>query len=379
MYKLLTVFFIGSFIFIAGCKQKTTLEIKKSRLDSLKGVAEKLDSSITKLQREVDAEDSTTPHQKAKLVTLTPLAPTSFTHYIDLQGNVDANDVSYIAPRNGTGGVVKEIFVKQGDNVHKGQLLLKMEDALPRTNLATAQTKLAYAKDIYQRRKNLWDEKIGQEVDLVTAKNDVDNAESQVKLMQDQLDYTNVVADIDGVVDNITVKLGEMFAPNTQQIRLVNASNLKVVVEVPELYQQRIKVGTPVNIQLPALNDKIITGTVHVAGRIINPGSRTFQAEIRIPASSDIRANQVAVVKLEDYTAKDAITIPVNTLQSDEHGKFVMVGLKQNGKWVAHKEPVTVGQLYSDKIEIKNGLQPGEQLVTDGFQGLYEGQLLSTQ
>jgi membrane fusion protein (multidrug efflux system) len=386
MKKILTVVVLASAILLASCgnngaKKDDSLEAKKTQLAELKDQQDKLGKQITSLETEIAKADPSTaaPAEKAKLITLTALSPTAFTHYIDLQGNVDADDISYVAPRNGTGGVVRTVYVKQGDRVKKGQMLLKLDDVLPRTQLANAQTQLTYAKDLYQRRKNLWDQKIGTEVDLINAKNNVDMAENQIKVLQEQQDFTSVTADISGTVDNITVKVGEMFAAGQQQLRIINTDNLKVVVQVPEIYQERVRVGTPVKIALPGLENKIITGTVHVAGKTINPGSRSFSAEIRIPGNSNIRANQTAVVKLEDYSAKNAITIPVNTLQTDEKGKYVMVGVQENGKILARKRTVTIGQLYGDKIEIKSGLQAGDQLITDGFQGLYERQLITTQ
>lgn len=383
MNKILTVITISTTFLLASCGNSTiqktdTLEGKKKELESLKSQQDKLSQDITKLESDIaKADPASVMAAKAKLVTLAALAPTSFTHYIDLQGNVDAEDISFIAPRGG-GGVVRERYVKKGDLVKKGQLLLKLDDALQRTQLANAQTQLSYAKDLYQRRKNLWDQKIGTEVDLINAQNQVDQATNQIKVLQDQLDFTNVYADISGSVDDITVKVGEMFTGGTQ-LRLINTSNLKVVVEVPEIYQQRVQVGTPVKIDFPGLNNKEITGIVHVTGKTINSGSRSFEVEIRIPNSSDIRANQVAVVKLQDYAATGVLTIPVNTLQTDENGKYVMVGATDNGKTVAHKKTVTIGQLYADKIEVKSGLQAGDQLIIDGFQGLYEGQLITSK
>ena len=381
MHKILTVV-LSSSILLASCgsssvKNTDTLEGKKAELTNLKDQQDKLTKEIASLQAEiVKADPSSAVTEKAKLVTLTPLAPTAFTHYIDLQGNVNVDDQSYIAPRNGTGGVVRQRLVNIGDHVKKGQLLLKLDDAIQRQQLSTAQTQLAYAQDLYQRRKNLWDQKIGTEVDLINAKNQVDQADNQVKLSQEQLDFTNIYADIKGVVDNITVKVGELFTGG-QQLHLVSDDNLKVVVDVPEIYQQRVKVGTPVKITLPGLNNKTIPGIVHVTGKTIDPGSRAFSVEIRI-SGDDIRANQLAIVSLQDYTATNALTIPVNTLQTDEKGKYVMVGVTDNGKTVAKKRSVTIGQSYSDKIEVKSGLQAGDQLITDGFQGLYEGQLITT-
>jgi membrane fusion protein (multidrug efflux system) len=383
MHKILTVV-LGSSLLLASCGSSTapgntTLEGKKAELANLKEQQDKLAKQISSLETDISKVDTSFGvKEKAKLVALTTLAPTSFTHFIDLQGDVEAVNTSYISPR-GNGGVVREVYIKQGDHVNQGQLLLKLDDAVQRQQVANAQTQLAYAKDLYQRRKNLWDQKIGMEVDLVNAKNQVDQAESQLKIAQEQLDFTNVYADIPGTVNILTVKTGESFTPGSQGLQIINTDNLKVVVQVPEIYQERVKVGTPVKIDFPGLGNKEITGVVHISGKVINTGNRSFQVEIHIPNSSDIRANQVAVVKLQDYTASNVITIPINTLQTDETGKYVLVGLQQNGKIVAHKKTITIGQTYSDKVQVTGGLQPGDQLITDGFQGLYEGQLISTQ
>jgi len=383
MHKILTVV-LGSSLLLASCgsssiQKNDSLEGKRAQLDSLKGQQDKLAKQVASLEAEIaKADPASAVVEKAKLVTLTPMTPTSFTHYIDLQGNVDAENAAYISPR-GNGGLVREVYVRQGDHVNKGQLLLKLDDAIQKQNLANAQTQLAYAKDLYQRRKNLWDQKIGTEVDLINAKNQVDQMESQVKIAQENVDFTSVYADIPGTIDNLTIKVGESFAPGSQGLHIINTDNLKVLVQVPEVYQERVRVGTPVKIAFPGLNNKEITGTVHISGKVINTGSRAFQVEIRIPNDKEIRANQVAVVKLQDYSAKGVLTIPVNTLQTDEKGKYVMVGVKQNGKTVAHKKNVTIGQLYADKIEVTGGLDKDDQLITDGFQGLYEGQLITTQ
>jgi RND family efflux transporter MFP subunit len=382
MYKLLTVVFASSLLLAAcgsGSVQKDdALAGKKQQLAALKDQQEKLSKQITALEAEIGKSDSTGgSKEKAKLVALTALAPTSFTHYIDLQGDVEAENTSYLSPR-GQGGVVRQVLVKQGDHVAKGQLLLKLDDAVQRQQMTTAQTQLTYAKDLYQRRKNLWDEKIGAEVDLINAKNQVDAAENQVKAAQDQLDFTNVYSDISGSINTLTIKVGEAFTPGGQSLQIVNTDNLKVVVQVPEIYQERVKVGTPVKITLPGLNNKEITGVVRVSSKVINTGNRAFQVEIHINGS-DIRANQVAVVKLQDYTAKNVLSIPVNTLQTDEKGKYVMLAAKEGDKLIARKKTITIGQTYSDKIEVTGGLQQGDQLVTDGFQGLYEGQLITIQ
>ncbi|HVU55650.1 MAG TPA: efflux RND transporter periplasmic adaptor subunit [Puia sp.] len=382
MQKILTMAIVAATLLTACASKKdpNTLEGKKALLAELKGRQDSISQKIDSLEAQISRMDTTSKvAKKAKLVALTPVANTSFTHYIDLQGNVDAENVSWIAPR-GQGGVVRSVLVKQGDYVHKGQLLLKLDDALQRTAVTNAQIQLDHAKDLYQRRKNLWDEKIGTEVDYINAKNQVDQAETQLKSVQDQLDFTNVYADIDGTVDNITVKVGESFGPTSQSLHLVNTSNLKVVLQVPELYQERVRVGTPVKIDFPGLNNKEVTGSVRTTGKTINPDSRAFSVEIKLPNDRELRSNQVAVVRLQDYTTSKALAIPVNTLQNDDKGKYVMVAVKdKDGSLMAHKKSITIGQSYADKVEVTGGLDAGDQLITDGFQGLYEGQPITIQ
>jgi len=392
MHKILSVVLASSLLLAAcgsGSVQKDdSLAGKKKQLAFLKDQQESLAKQISTLEGQIAKVDTAAgSKEKAKLVALTAIAPTSFTHYIDLQGNVEAENYSNISP-NGNGGIVREVLVREGDHVNKGQLIVRLDDAVQKQQLANAQTQLAYAKDLYQRRKNLWDQKIGAEVDLINAKNQVDQAEIQVKIAQEQLNWTNVYADIPGTVNHISLKVGEFFSSAVQAqstanspmaLQIMNTDNMKVTVNVPEVYQQRIHLGTPVKIAFPGLANKEVTGTIHVLSPVINTGNRAFQVEIRLPHDRDIRANQVAVVKLEDYKAKDVLTIPINTLQTDEKGKYVMVASTEGGKRVAHKKQVTIGQSYADKVEVTSGLQQGDQLVTDGFQGLYEGQPITIQ
>ena len=388
MNKLLTAM-ISTTLLLAACgsssvEKDDSLAGKKARLAKLQEQQEKLGKQITALQDSIGKIDtSAATKEKAKLVALMAVTPGSFTHYIDLQGNVEALNYSYISPK-GNGGVVRAVYVKQGDHVSKGQQLLKLDDALQKQQLTNAQTQLAYAKDIYQRRKNLWDQKIGTEVDLINAKNQVDQAEIQEKMYQDQLDWTNVYTDIPGTVNILNVKVGEAFsaASNTgvnPQLQVINTDNLKITVQVPDVYQERVKVGTPVKIVFPGLNNREITGTVYNTSPEINTANRSFTVEIHFPHSSDVRANQVAIVRLQDYTTGNALVIPVNTLQTDEKGKYVMVEDKVQDKTVARKRTVTIGLSYGDKVEITGGLKPGDQLIIDGFQGLYDGQLITTQ
>jgi RND family efflux transporter MFP subunit len=356
-------------------KKDKILEEKKARLEELKNEQAKLEGEISKL------DTAAAKAEKPKLVVLSAIQTTPFTHYIDLQGKIIAQDASYVTPR-GAGGMVKALYVKQGDHVRKGQLLMKLDDAIIRQQIEQAQVQLNLAKTTYDRRKNLWDQKIGTEMDLINAKSQVDNIQKQIDLLKEQQDMTNVYAEMPGVAEIVSIRVGESFSPAsaTQMgIEIVNTDNLKITANVPEAYQTKVKVGTNLMITLPEDNNKTLKAKVNVAGRQIDAASRSFYIEARIPANNSFRVGQIAMVRIQDYSASNAITIPINTLQNDEKGKFVMVAATENGKKVAKKRPVTVGQLYGDTLEVKSGLQPGDVLITDGFQGLYDGQPIVTE
>lgn len=374
---------VAALVILASCgagktspdaKAKAVAE-KKAEIEKLKAQEKGITDQIAKLEGEILTIDPSQKKENPKLVAISPVEAGNFTHYIDLQGKIDANNVVYVAPR-GQGGVVKAIYVKQGDNVKKGQLLLKLDNALVQTQIDQLNTQLSYAKDLLQRQQNLWDQKIGTEVQLLNAKNNVASIEKQIASAQEQASFSNVYAEISGVAETVNIKIGELFVGGSQ-ITIVNAKDLKVVTLVPENYLDRVSEGSPIVINFPETN-KTIQTKVAVAGRLIDPNSRSFYVEAKLPADKSLRPNQIAMVKIQDYTAKNVLTIPVNTLQNDDKGKFVMVAEKKDGKMVAVKKPVVTGQLYADKIEVTQGLQAGDQLITDGFQALYEGQLLAT-
>ena len=386
-------------IFLAACGSSTKetkgeLTDKKAQLTKLKGDQEKLAGEIRKLEEEIAKIDPSAV-AKPKLVAISTIGSASFNHYIDLQGKIDAQNVAMVAPR-GQGGVVRAIYVKQGQAVRKGQLIMKLDNAIALQQVDAAKSQIAgleaqvkLAESIYQRQQNLWKDNIGTEVQVLQAKTNAENAaaqlnaaKAQVRVAQESADLSNVYAEINGTIDVVNVKVGEFFSPQSAAmtatgIRIVNTGDLKVLVQVPENYSERVKAGGTIKVTLPEVNNKVFYSKITVAGRLIDPVSRTFFIEGKIPQDKDIKPNQIAKVQILDYSNNAAITIPVNTLQTDDKGKYVLVAVTENGKMYARKKAVTIGELYGDKLEIKSGLAAGDKIITEGFQSLYEGQLIA--
>ncbi len=373
------------FAVLASCSGKTDtskngnadLAQKKAKLEQLKKQQDDLTKQITNLQAEIIKLDPSANPEKAKLVAVEKLSTDNFQHYIDLQGKVDAQNIAYVTSRNPQPAQVRAVYVKEGDYVKKGQLLLKLDDALAKKAVDQAQTKLKFDQDIYNRRNNLWKENIGTEVELTTAKNAVDADQHALDQAEEQLSFSNVYADISGVADEVTIHIGETFPSTTGYIKIVNTSDLKVTAQVPDNYVGKVKEGSKVKIVLPDINDSLMS-KINVTGKVIDPNTRTFQIEAKLPAKSSFKPNQLAYVRIMDYAASNVFTIPVNTMQTDEQGKYVLVAVTENGKMYARKKHIEIGQLYNDQLEVKSGLSEGDMLITDGFQNLYDGQLITT-
>ncbi len=373
-------------------KDGNTLNDKKADLEKLKTDKTKLDDKISALEKDIAKIDtSAAAKQDAKLVAITPVTLQDFKHYLDLQGIVDSRSISYITPK--TMGLITAIYVKQGDQVHKGQLIVKLDNtvAMENVNAIRQQTgslkaQLDLAKSVYERQKNLWDQHIGTEVQLLQDKTNVESLENQLKTVQANVNaaltsanQSNVYSDVNGVVDEITAHVGETFTAGVGgYIKIVNKSDLKITVTVPENYATKIQKGTAVQVEIPDINKSFNT-TISFLSQSIGTNSRGFAAEAKVPAGISLRPNEVALVKILDYTAPNAPVINVNTLQNDEAGKFVLVAAKEGDKLIARKRKVVIGQTYGDQVEIKQGLQAGDQLITEGYQSIYDGQLITTK
>ena len=379
----------------AAKDKKGELGDLKVKLEKLKEEKKGLDVQIRQVEKQIAKADPSAASVVKKLVSVDTVRIQDFTHFIDLQGKVDAKNIAYVAPRNG-GGTVKAIYVSKGQLVRKGQLLLKLDDAVQRQQVAAAQQQIAglesqarLAQSVYERQQNLWKQNIGTEVEVLRAKTNMEAAASQlnaaranVRLAQEAVNLTNVYAEISGTVDALNVRVGEFFsgedAQRNPQISIVNTGDLKVLVQVPENYLSKIQVGTPIEVSFPELNNRTITTKVSVVSKFIDPVTRSFYLEGKIPSDKDFRPNQIASVKIQDYKASGTIAVPINVVQSDEKGKYVYIMQTENGKQIARKRVVNVGEAYGGLIEIKGGLTGGEFIITEGYQTVYDGQAITT-
>jgi membrane fusion protein, multidrug efflux system len=407
---------LSASIFLAACgggakDQKGAAGDLRKEIEKLKKDKGSIDAEIRKLEEKLAKADPEAAKQIAKLIAVDTLRISDFQHYIELQGSVAADGVGYVAPK-GQGGLVRAIYVKVGQKVGAGQIVAKLDDAMQRQGVAQAQqgiiaaqqqvgiakTQLDLAQTTYERYQNLWKQGIGAEMQVVTAKANVDalasqlraaqaqvgTVQAQVRQAQEALNMTNVTAGVSGVVEQVNVRVGEMFtgmAPGGRepQIMIVNNSKgLKAQVDVPDTYTAKVKKGDKVLIEIKETGKPAFESAVNVVGAAIDPTKRSFNVEAKLPSDGLIKANQTLVMKILDYEAKGAVAVSANVVQTDDKSKYVYVMEKKGDKWIARKKVVIPGETFGGLTEIKSGLTGGDIIISEGYQTVYDGQTVTT-
>ncbi|MBX7201658.1 MAG: efflux RND transporter periplasmic adaptor subunit [Bacteroidia bacterium] len=364
---------------LAACGQESPLQTKKAQLAEYKAEVDRLKVLITGLEKEIAQLDTSGIEAEPKLVTLQPVEPGEFKHYIDLQGSVEAEDNIVVQPA--IPGIVTKVHVSEGDHVSTGQVLAETDSRALRENIAQLQTNLDLAKTAYEKQERLWKQKIGSEMQFLQAKTQYESLQKSLAAAQTQLDMTRIKSPINGVIDEVNVKPGEFANPSIYgAFHVVNTSRMKVALKVPDSYVSNVKMGAPVQIYFKDLGDTI-SGAVSFISKAVNAMSRTFAVEVRINAGENpnIRPNMLASVSINDEKLPEVIHVLSNLVQKDQEGRsYILIADGNNPKMKAKKKIVTSGISYGDRIVITEGLQAGDRIILTGFKDLVDGQNIAT-
>jgi RND family efflux transporter MFP subunit len=305
---------------------------------------------------------------------VTPIANTSFDHYIDVQGRVDGDQNTTISAR--AMGPVIRVLVKTGDMVRTGQVLAELDAEIVKRQMDDLKLSLKFATEVYNKQKALWEKEVGTEIQYLTAKNNKESLEQKLNTLNENLDMYSIKSPINGSIDEVFAKIGQNIAPGMPCFRVVNFNNLKAKADVAETYASQIRVGNLVKLMFPDIENKEVVSSISFTSRVINQMNRTFTIEATLPTGKDFIPNMICVFKVMDYQSKNALVVPVNTIQKTENNSYVVVAQIVNGKQAALKKEVKIGKIYQDKAEIISGLKAGDILITTGCQDLNDNDLI---
>jgi RND family efflux transporter MFP subunit len=356
---------------LAACSAATP-DDKKEQLEKLRAQQAEISKQVQQLEKEIAATNPEEATVKTKDVAVAEVTPKQFDHYVQTQGRVEAEDNIALSAKSS--GVITAVYANEGQQVSKGQVLAQIDNAVIMRNIESLRTQLELAQTVFERQKNLWDQKIGTEVQFLQAKNNKENLERQLASLQEQNEMMKIKSPINGTVDEVIAKIGEAVQPGQPAVRVVNTSELKITANVSEAYVTEIKKGNKVLVHIPELKKDLVSKVTFV-GRTIDPLSRTFAIEVALPSEANLRPNMTGVIKVVFHTEPDAITVPINIVQSINDEKIVFVAETKGKATVARKKIVTVEGVYNGQAQV-SGLAPGDKVITFGYQGLNDGEFV---
>ena len=369
------VFFILSSIALVACGAPDN----KSSITDLKAKKEKLVNSrdsINVLLSEVESKIAALDTSKVyDVVTSLEVIPDVFLHYFDVFGAVEADkSINLYTTASGT---VEKIYVKNGQRVNKGQLLLSLDTDLMMSSLAELENGLELAKTVFEKQQRLWmDQQIGSEIQYLQAKNNYDGLVQKLKTLKEQIALSEIRAPFAGSIDAVFAKEGQLAGPQSPALRLVNTSGVYVKADVPETYANRVRVGTPANVVFTSMDYQVEAEVLQV-GQFIQEGNRTFSINVSLPEAEGVKPNQMVHVALQDYKNDQALSVPASLVQQDVEGNDFIYSLKRikgTERYEVLKTWVTTGLTFNGRTEIMTGLEAGTIIVDKGSRSVRTGQ-----
>ena len=350
-----------------------SLEEKKVLLREKQAQLKVLTEEIAQLETAIVEQDPDS-RKRGTLVTTTPVKRTDFAHFVVIQGSVTADDLIDVSTE--ISGRILRLTVDEGSAVSRGQLIAEVDPEVIEKQKAELEISLDLARTVFEKQERLWQQNIGSELQYLEAKNNKERLERGLEQLDLQLAKTRVYAPISGIVERVNLRSGELASAGMPIIQILNTRKLKVTADVPENYITAVDRGERVHVEIPALN-KDYTLPIDLIGRTIDPANRTFKVEVRLPTNDQLKPNLLADMKINDYTAEDVVTIPLDRVQQEVSGqRYVFVQEDGEEGAIARKRYIQIGRSYDGEVIVTEGLEGNETLIMEGARGLSDGQMI---
>lgn len=373
-----SLIFISAIISACGGADSNT----DNNLDQLISKRDSLKYELSLINDQI-AELDTSKAEITPMVTTAIVEQKNFVHKVEVQGSVEADENILVTAE--AQGTIRVIHVKEGQRVSKGQALVTIDSEILQSTIDEVETSLEMANYLFEKQEKLMQEGVGVEIEYEQARNQKKALEQKLKTMRSQQGKTVVRAPFSGVIDEVMVSLGEMASPMNPLMRLVNNNDVKITASLAENLLGRIKVGTPVEVLIPAMNDTVISGVVNYKGNFIDPVNRTFRIHVTVKNNSLLLANMNAKVNVVDFSKSEALVVNTNAiLQDTKNNNYVYVLSKdEDDLFAVKKVNVIVEKSYNGESCITpvnpNEIKKGDQIVLKGAKGITEADKVKIQ
>jgi RND family efflux transporter MFP subunit len=368
MKKILII--AGVAIFLAACSSKAPVNEQDAKIEQLQQYKNEMHELKVKIEN-LEKELAKTTKNEEVNVKVKELEKQYFEHFIEVTGTVEAEYDLNVSPE--TSGIIEQVLVKEGDFVSKGQVIAVLSSDVLERSLDELKVQLDLAETNFQRTENLWKQNIGSEMQYLQAKNNKESLEKRIASINSQIEMAQVKSPINGVVDYVFQKKGNIGSPQAPFARIIDISQIKVYADVSESYLTKVNKGDKVSVSFPALGRELEASIFRISNSI-DPNNRTFSVRINLNNPDRmIKPNLVSVIKIRDYKSENAIVIPSLLIKEDFNGNYTYIVEKKDDGYYARKVYVTPGVTNNNMTEIKEGLSAGTQIVSEGFNQIVDG------
>jgi membrane fusion protein (multidrug efflux system) len=356
-------------VMLAACGGGDKPGNKDAQLAKLKKDRSEIDVKIQKLE----AENGKGKPRKATSVSIVELQPQKFNAFVEVQSQISGDENVNAMPQ--APGTVTNILVKVGQKVSKGQTLATLDASNVDQQIQGQDVQVILTKQLYEKQQKLWAQNIGTEVQLLQAKANYEGAQKQKAALVAQRSMSTIKSPISGIVDEVSLKIGDMAGGgSTNHIRVVNFDKLKAEANLGENYLGKVQQNDPVTIVLPDLNDSIQTKLTYVS-QAVDPISRAFLVQVRLGSNKKLHPNMSCRMKIANYEASNALVVPVSVIQKTSDGDMLYIADGNKAKSVIVKP----GRNSNGMVEILSGLNPGDRVITEGYEELDNGELIEVK
>ena len=333
-----------------------------------------LREKILELERSLSVEGSVSLRDPVSVSTFL-LQRQPFRHEIELRGSIRSDKNIVLSTE--TNGRVESISVRVGDYVRANQVLLTLDTDILQSMLSELENELSMAKIRYERQKNLWDKKIGTELQYLEVKSRMQTFQRKRRTLLTQIEKAQIKSPFSGSVEETFAKIGELVVPGQPLIRILNPKDVYVYAEVSDTYTGKIKKGSTARLRVLSTEEEISSRISHVS-RVLNNENRTFSVRLDILSPSDnLLPNQVVVLHIEDYINQEALSVPSRLIQKSNRGEFIYRVREENNQKIAEKVYIQTSLTHEGRTEVLRGLRAEDEIISKGALSLTEGAVVS--
>lgn len=336
-------------------------------------------------------EQTSTAEEKVKIVPVEihRVQSGDVSESVTATGTIQPFREAYVASE--ASGRITLVNIEVGDDIRSGDLLVQLDDELPRLAVDQAKAQKLQAKATYEkaakdleRHEKLFSDGSITEFELETARVNKDVtesnyllAEASLQMARRQLADTRITSPIAGKAAERAVDVGETVAPGTPVAKIVDIQRLRVKIGLSEEQIVKVKTGQSVTLTAAAYSGISFQGKVFTVGPEASPETRTFPVEIAIQNSKDhpLKSGMVARVRLAVGVIQDVPIIPRDAIL-ERAGEYIAYVIN-DGK--AERRILDLGAQSGDRVEIRRGITVGEHVVVIGQENLSDGTSVTVQ